>query len=99
MRESVISVTQAARTFADCVNRVRYQSASFVLHKNGVPVARLVPVEVVSDTHSGKQAEVLCDEHEALQNEKEEATTVLNHDEQLKNVQPSALPRRPVLNW
>ena len=43
MREMVISVTQAARKFADCVNRVRYQGTSFVLHKNGVPVARIVP--------------------------------------------------------
>jgi prevent-host-death family protein len=45
MREQAISVTEAARNFADCVNRARYQGMSFVLHKNGVPVARLVPVE------------------------------------------------------
>jgi len=43
MRETAISVTEAARNFADCVNRVRYQNASFVLLKNGEPVARLVP--------------------------------------------------------
>ena len=48
MRELVISVTQAARKFSDCVNRVRYQGASFVLQKNGVPVARIVPVESAS---------------------------------------------------
>jgi antitoxin (DNA-binding transcriptional repressor) of toxin-antitoxin stability system len=36
-------VTEAARNFADCVNRVRYQNVSFVLLKNGTPVARLVP--------------------------------------------------------
>ena len=45
MKELTISVTEAARRFADCVNRVRYQGISFVLHKNGVPVARIVPVE------------------------------------------------------
>ena len=41
----VISVTTAARMFADCVNRVRYQGISFLLQKNGVPVARIVPVD------------------------------------------------------
>lgn len=43
MKEEVISVTDAARNFADCVNRVRYQNVTFVLLKNGVPVARIVP--------------------------------------------------------
>jgi prevent-host-death family protein len=43
MREQSISVTEAARNFADCINRARYQGTTFVLHKNGVPVARIVP--------------------------------------------------------
>ena len=43
MSEKAITVTEAARNFADCVNRVRYQNMSFVLLKNGRPVARLVP--------------------------------------------------------
>lgn len=43
MKKTVISVTEAARNFADCVNRVRYQNISFVLVKNGTPVARIVP--------------------------------------------------------
>ena len=43
MKTTPISVTEAARNFADCVNRVRYQNVSFVLLKNGTPVARLVP--------------------------------------------------------
>lgn len=43
MRKTKISVTEAARNFADCVNRVRYQKVSFVLEKNGKPVAQLVP--------------------------------------------------------
>lgn len=45
MKTTSISVTDAARNFADCVNRVRYQNVSFVLLKNGTPVARLVPEE------------------------------------------------------
>lgn len=38
-----ISVTDAARNFADCVNRAHYQNVTFVLLKAGTPVARLVP--------------------------------------------------------
>jgi len=43
MKKRIISVTEAARNFADCVNRAHYQNVTFVLLKNGVPVARLVP--------------------------------------------------------
>ena len=43
MRKVSISVTDAARNFADCVNRAHYQNVTFVLLKNGSPVARLVP--------------------------------------------------------
>ncbi len=43
MRKTSISVTEAARNFADCVNRAHYQNATFVLLKNGQPVARLGP--------------------------------------------------------
>jgi prevent-host-death family protein len=45
MKKTTISVTDAARNFADCVNRVRYQNVTFVLLKNGRPVARIVPPE------------------------------------------------------
>ena len=43
MSEKAITVTEAARNFADCVNRAHYQGMTFILHKNGVPVARIVP--------------------------------------------------------
>ena len=43
MSKRTISVTEAARNFADCVNRVRYQKVTFVLLKNGLPVANLGP--------------------------------------------------------
>jgi prevent-host-death family protein len=43
VKKVAITVTEAARNFADCVNRVRYQDTTFVLLKNGTPVARLVP--------------------------------------------------------
>jgi prevent-host-death family protein len=43
MRKLTISVTDAARNFADCVNRAHYQHVTFILVKNGSPVARLIP--------------------------------------------------------
>ncbi|HKW31363.1 MAG TPA: hypothetical protein VJN92_00045 [Candidatus Acidoferrum sp.] len=43
MKKTNISLTDAARNFADCVNRVHYQNMTFVLLKNGEPFARLVP--------------------------------------------------------
>ena len=43
MKEELISVTDAARNFADCVNRDHYQDVTFILLKNGSPVARIVP--------------------------------------------------------
>jgi antitoxin (DNA-binding transcriptional repressor) of toxin-antitoxin stability system len=43
MRKQTISVTEAARNFADCVNRAHYQNQTFILVKNGSPVARLGP--------------------------------------------------------
>jgi prevent-host-death family protein len=53
MKKTSISVTEAARNFADCVNRVHYQNMTFVLLKNGTPVARIVPHE--SKTCTGKE--------------------------------------------
>jgi antitoxin (DNA-binding transcriptional repressor) of toxin-antitoxin stability system len=43
MKKRSITVTEAARNFADCVNRAHYQKVTFVLLKNGEPFARLVP--------------------------------------------------------
>ena len=43
MRKTTISVTEASRNFADCVNRAHYQNVTFVLLKSGVPFARLTP--------------------------------------------------------
>ena len=43
MKETFMTVTEAARNFSDCLNRVHYQNRTLVLLKNGVPFARLVP--------------------------------------------------------
>jgi antitoxin (DNA-binding transcriptional repressor) of toxin-antitoxin stability system len=53
MIEKAISVTAAARNFADCINRAHYQGVTFILHKNGVPVARIVPES--SKPRTGRQ--------------------------------------------
>ncbi|MGA2662293.1 MAG: hypothetical protein ABSH34_32835 [Verrucomicrobiota bacterium] len=45
MKETTITVTEAARNFADCVNRAHYQNTTFVLLKNGKPFARIEPDE------------------------------------------------------
>jgi antitoxin (DNA-binding transcriptional repressor) of toxin-antitoxin stability system len=43
MKKVSITVTEASRNFADCVNRAHYQKVTFVLLKNGFPFARLAP--------------------------------------------------------
>lgn len=43
MKITASTVTEAARNFSDCINRVNYQDTTFVLLKNGSPVARIVP--------------------------------------------------------
>ncbi|MCI0539676.1 MAG: hypothetical protein L0Z50_31090 [Verrucomicrobiales bacterium] len=43
MKEMTITVTEAARNFADCVNRAHYQNTTFILLKNGKPFARIEP--------------------------------------------------------
>ena len=40
-----LTVTEAARNFADVVNRVRYRGERFMLTKGGLPVAELRPPE------------------------------------------------------
>ncbi len=43
MKKTTLTVTDAARNFADCVNRAHYQHMTFVLLKNGKPFARIEP--------------------------------------------------------
>jgi antitoxin (DNA-binding transcriptional repressor) of toxin-antitoxin stability system len=43
VKKIAITVTEAARNFAGCINRARYQDVTFVLLKNGTPVAHIVP--------------------------------------------------------
>ena len=43
MKKTAITVTEAARNFSDCISRAHYQNVTFVLLKNGKPIARIVP--------------------------------------------------------
>jgi len=43
--ENHITATELARHLGDVLGRIRYRGDSFVVEKNGVPVARLLPVE------------------------------------------------------
>lgn len=45
MKKKRITVTEAARNFADCISRARYQNLTFVLVKNGKAVAQLTPAD------------------------------------------------------
>ena len=42
--ERKISATELARTLGDVLGRVRYRHESFVVERNGAPVARVVPL-------------------------------------------------------
>lgn len=100
MREMVISVTQAARRFADCVNRVRYQGASFVLHKNGVPVARIVPIESTSGTDLEQLAVALRGARIDAELDEEAAKKLIAGPDEVRKTQPPTNPpKRPTLNW
>jgi prevent-host-death family protein len=89
-----ISVTEASRNFADCVNRAHYQGASFLLHKGGAPVARIVPAE--SQPQKGRElAAALQKALEGLHVGEEEATSWLHDLEQARgSLQPQGRPWR-----
>ena len=44
--ESTISATELARKLGDVLGRIRYRGESFVVERNGEPIARLTPLAV-----------------------------------------------------
>jgi prevent-host-death family protein len=93
-----ISVTQAARKFAECVNRVHYQGASFLLHKNGVPVARIVPVRSGADFE--QLTSVPLEPRMDVQPEGEGfAVPAAEVEGANEGWSARKLPKRPMLNW
>lgn len=66
-----LTVTEAAKNFADCLNRVYHHHESYELVKNGVAYAPLVPVNETScNTHEladdVDEAELSADDRRAL---------------------------------
>ena len=43
MKETRITVAEAARTFAECVEKAHAENTTYIVMKNGLPLARLVP--------------------------------------------------------
>ena len=71
--EKVISATVLARRLGDVLGRIRYRGESFVIERNGVAVARLVPAR--TDQHA-TVAESLRRWREAAEPDPEFASTL-----------------------
>jgi antitoxin (DNA-binding transcriptional repressor) of toxin-antitoxin stability system len=97
MRALSITVTEAARNFADCVNRVHYQGASFVLRKNGVAVARLVPAESKPGTDSAGAYPQVQKTVTPQEGEPEKLPSAA--DQVRESAQPPQVHKRQTLNW
>ena len=51
-----ITATRVVREFSELLNEVRYKSQSYIVERNGKPIARLVPV---SEEKEGKRLKEL----------------------------------------
>jgi prevent-host-death family protein len=78
--ENSLTVTEAARSFAEVVNRAYYRHESTTLLKNGRPVARIVPASAVVKTGkeiaarlAGKRPRLTSSEAEAFEADLREA--------------------------
>jgi antitoxin (DNA-binding transcriptional repressor) of toxin-antitoxin stability system len=87
VKEKAISVTEAARNFADCVNRAHYQGMTYVLHKNGVPVARIAP-EVRKASTGRELAAALREALKDVHLNEREATAWLHELEESRRISP-----------
>ena len=46
--KSRISATEAARSFSELMNRVRYRGESFVVERGGKPICEILPAKPIS---------------------------------------------------
>jgi prevent-host-death family protein len=46
--EHTIAATELARSLGDILARVKYRHDSFIIERNGTPIARVVPIESAS---------------------------------------------------
>jgi antitoxin (DNA-binding transcriptional repressor) of toxin-antitoxin stability system len=103
MDETPISVTIAARKFSDCINSVRYQGASFLLEKNGVPVARLIPVRQNFGSDFEQLATTLRQTRRTARSgpkaEDPTLNSVIQEAEVKHENRPVKGPKRRTLNW
>ncbi len=60
--EHRVSATELVRALGDVLNRIRYRGDSFVIEKNGDPVARMAPV---AEAPAGRLGEALAAWHGA----------------------------------
>ena len=59
--EHTIRATDLARNLGDVLSRVRYRRDSFVVRRNGKPVARVVPIEdETGDATLGEALSIWC---------------------------------------
>lgn len=54
-----VSATEAARGFADILNRVRYQDEEYEVVRNGEPVARILPANPAKAITAKEMAQFL----------------------------------------
>ena len=103
MNETLISVTLAARKFSDCINRVRYHGMSFLLEKNGVQVARIIPVRPNLGSDLEQLAVTLRKTRQTVPSEAEEKQIIVKPalgESQPETNQRAQKPlKRPMLNW
>lgn len=60
--EYTIRATDLARNLGDILSKVRYRRDSFVVKRNGRPVARVVPIEdETEDATLGEALSIWCD--------------------------------------
>lgn len=96
-------MTLAARKFSDCINRVRYHGTSFLLEKNGVPVARIVPVQPNLSSEFKQLTNTLRQARQSSPQEVKPAQQTPDprdaSGETKQNQGPVKQVKRPTLNW
>jgi prevent-host-death family protein len=88
METRAITVTEASRNFAECVNQARYLGTSFLLIKGGVPVARIIPA-AHKPTRGVDLADALREALAEVHLDEKEATSWLHDLEQVRGLAPA----------
>ena len=54
-----VSATEAARTFSDLLNRIRYRGEEFLVERGGEPICRMVPATTSRNLTMRQLADIL----------------------------------------